>query len=174
MEFVILLLKLNLLILDVKFGTGTTKNVFLVQLTLFSIKIMLVFLSVINVKNTMLKDYVHHAILDMILNLDHVSSLNQTMLDLLTSDVPIGTGTITDVLLAPTGISSMLMELVFLLVIFVKPMMDFLELVLNVSRDSLIIMEFVNHQTQLNLQMLDVDHGTGIIKNVLLVLKTGL
>ena len=121
----------------------------------------------------MLKDFVCPATSDMISNLDHASSLKTTMLDLLISDVLIGTGTTINVLHVPTGTSSMLMEPVLLSVISAKPMMELVEVALNASKDFQTIMEFVNPQIQSNPQISDVDHGTGTTKPVSLALKTG-
>ena len=128
----------------------------------------------INVKNMTIKDYVHLAISDMILNLDHVSSLNLIMLDLLILDVLIGIGITINVLHVLIGIISMLKESVFQLVTSAMLMIQLLDNVLTVSKDLLLIKEFVLLQVPLDHLTLDVEHGIGITKFVFLALKIGL
>lgn len=130
-------------------------------------------LFLITVNNSVLKVSVPHAISDMTLKKDHALFHPQIPLDLQILAVVIGTGITIDVLPALTGSTSMLMEFVLPLVIFVKLMMELLELVPLVSMDLLLLKECVLLLTPSLLLMLVADHGIGTIKLVLPVQEIG-
>ena len=136
------------------------------------IKIKFVFLSVITVKLLMSMDYVPHAMLDMICQLDHASSLLPIPLNHLISDAKPGIGLIINVFNALTGTFLMPTKNVFQSAISAVLMMP-LEPVHLASKDLLWIKELVFHHLQLILLMLVAKPGTGIQKNVLLAHQIG-
>ena len=129
----------------------------------------------INVLNMMLQELAHLVLKDTISSMEFVNSHHSTMLNLQIQDVDHGIGTIKFVLPVLKDGHSMLIKFVLQLVIFVLPMMQLQEFVFLVSRDTIWLTEFVNSQlsTMLSLLMLDALLGTGIIKFVLNVQRTG-
>ena len=177
MEFVNFLhsIMLNPLTLDVLNGTGTIKSVSNAPKNGYSMLMESVSLSVINALLMMPTELVSLVIKDTTLSMEFVSSLPLTMLNLQIMAALNGTGTTKFVLNAQKIGSRMLMELVSLFLINVLLMM-LQVLASHASRDMTLSMEFVSshHSTTLSLQIQDVQLGTGTIKFVSHVQRTGL
>lgn len=106
--------ELILLISDAEYGNGMNKIVLLALQTMFSTLMESVFQLVISVIPTTKQVNVFHALLDTISFKEFVFFLRPTATLQPTSDVQIGTGIITNVLLVQPGTSSMKMDNVFL------------------------------------------------------------
>ena len=154
-------------------GTGTTKSALAALLTGSSIALVSVYLFQTNVPQVMIQELAHHAIADTTLLMELVLSLLPILIDLQTSDVMTGTGTIRSVFHALNGLFSTKTKSVLLSVTFAKTTTESLETAHLAIKDLLLTMVNVNLLNQFKFQMLDVELGTGLTKYASAALKTG-
>ena len=162
------------LILDALPGTGTSKSALPAPTDGSSTPKEFVFLFPTSVLLTLKMVTVPHATRDTTSLTDNASSLNQTTPSHLTLDVLPGTGTSKSALPAPTDGSSMPKEFVLLSLISAKPTLKMVT-VLLVTKVMILkkVSVFSLISTMLDLQILDVLHGIGKIKNALPVQTDG-